>query len=66
MPSGIPMPTGVSEGTTSKAINNAREVSRDSWHKHGNNSADAALANDKATIRKNIDPKSLGPTSVSK
>jgi hypothetical protein len=64
---GLNMPPGsISEGTPSKAIDGARKTSRDSWNKHGNNTAADALANDKATIRKNIDPKSLGPTSAGK
>ena len=61
--SGVNMPTGVSEGTSSQAIDNARKISRDGWNQHGNKTAEAALANDAATVRKNIDPKSLGPTT---
>lgn len=43
----------------SKAIDNAAKVSQDSWNRHGNQTAEQALANDKAVVRKNIDPSSL-------
>ena len=64
---GLNMPPGsIPEGSPSKAIDGARKTARDGWNKHGNNTPQAALADDKATIRKNIDPKSLGPTSAGK
>ena len=57
---GMP-PAGVPTGSPSKAINHAIETSRDSWNRHGNQTADQALKNDKATIRKPLSPDSLGP-----
>lgn len=65
--SGQNMPPGsIPEGSPSKAIDNARKTSRDGWNTHGNETPQAALADDKASIRKNIDPTSLGPTSAGK
>ena len=60
--SGCAMPSVPSEGSSSKAIETARQTALDSWHTFGNNTADSALAFDKSTVRKTIDPSSLGPT----
>ncbi len=54
--------TGVGmKDSSSKAIENARQVVLDSWHKHGSNIPDQALQNDNSSVRKPIDPKSLRP-----
>lgn len=60
--SGQIMPPGsIPEGSTSKAIQNAIETSRDGWNRLGNATPQEALQNDKNIVRKNIDPSSLGP-----
>lgn len=61
---GIPMPpdSAGKKGSSSKAIENARDTALNSWNRHGNNTPTDAIANDKASIRKEIDPKSLGPS----
>jgi len=67
--SGQTMPPGsIPEGSPSGVIDNARKVSRDGWNRHGNQTAEQALANDKNLVRKPIDPTTVaGPKgSVSK
>lgn len=55
-------PSGAKVGSPSQAIDNARKTSQDGWNQHGNHTADEALKHDKAVVRKNLDPASLGPS----
>ena len=59
----MPNPTDRGPGSSSKAFEGIRQQTFDSWNKFGNNSAEEALAKDKSTIRKPLDPKTaVGPT----
>lgn len=50
-------PANPPQGTSpSPSINRAAKTSWDSWHKHGNKDAAGAIADDKGSIRKEIDP----------
>ncbi|MDE1971406.1 MAG: hypothetical protein KGI50_07575 [Patescibacteria group bacterium] len=63
--SGQMMPPGsIPEGSSSKAIQNAINTSRDGWNRSGNLTPDQALQHDKNMIRKNVDPSILGPNPV--
>lgn len=58
--SGLPMPpVEVPSGSSAGVIENAAKTSRDGWNRFGNHSAEQALAFDKNTVRKPLNPKTV-------